>query len=83
MDVLKGMENVDSLYLDHLLKDVGANALAEAIVVVLYSWMKREGEILFLKRVLQHCDTGRLLSYAQKEWKDVYLFQQLLIDLQT
>lgn len=77
------MENVDSLYLDHLLKDVGTNALAEAIVIVFYSWMKREQETLFLKRVLQRCDVGRLLSYAQKEWKDVYLFQQLLTDLQT
>ena len=77
------MKEVDVLWLDQLLKCVEGNALAEAIIAVFYSQMKRDKEDLFIKRTLQRCRAQDLLSCVQNIWNDPYIIQQLRTDLHS
>lgn len=80
---MSGLKEVDVLWLDQLLKRVEGRALAEAMITVFYSRMKRDKEDLFVKRVLQKCHAQDLLSCVEKRWSDPYLVQQLRADLQS
>ena len=80
---MSGLKEVDVLWLDQLLKRVEGRALAEAMITVFYSRMKRNKEDLFIKRVLQKCHAQDLLSCVEKRWSDPYFVQQLRADLQS